>query len=155
VSKDLAINSIDHPWTDGDNHDIQAAAARRVAGDIAAHERWGPDRQPVYDPQDCHYVGDDSDDSVRCQTDMLRMSLPRGHQQSQEEIADAVYRALLNGTVDRYEALYAEVVALVARGVLTADEPVGTAVDRLMANGYTAQDLRSRDTRPRRRLPHW
>lgn len=146
-----------HPWVDSGGHAEARRRALVIAHDLVANRRWlvgANDPVPVYDPTDGSYVGDDSDDRVRCQTHLLRIRVPnhvwdrldvsdRDHLKLVYGMAEVAYRALLARPLHAAAELRDELIAMLADGRLQDDEHPWAALRRLVANGYTVEMLRA------------
>lgn len=146
-----------HPWVDDLGHAEARLRAWTIAQDLVTNRRWVVgvnDPVPVYDPSDGAYVGDDSDDQVRCQTHLLRIRMPNyiwasldasvtDPLQLVQGMAEVAYRALLAEPLRVAAELRDELSAMLGDGRVQPDENPSKALARLVANGYTAETLRS------------
>lgn len=136
-----------HPWVDSFGHGVTLRIAGRVAADVLANERWGAghEGQPVYDlaGEDVggRYLGDQADDSVRCQLSRHVVAFWFPRQPSHADVVEQVYRKTYGDAV-RWEELRNVLRDAVASGQITADEDLDTAATRCLRGGYTVETLR-------------
>lgn len=144
------IDASYHPWTDNESHQHGAMIARRIAYEFLSNGRWYQD--PVYDPSDGHYVGDDHWDNIRCQTHLFRVGVESYIADTYAEstlhwsehiegAAELVYRRYFARELYRCAALRDELEAMLGAG-WEADEPKSRVLRRLMSRGYEVEDLR-------------
>jgi predicted DNA-binding transcriptional regulator AlpA len=132
-----------HPWADDYSHNLARRAAEVIARDITTNGRWGAADQPVYDVSgdgDWRYLGDLSDDSVRCRVGGPIISIFTPKLPGRAELVERIYLKIVPAAY-RWRDLFAAVTAAVTSGRLVADESIETAVTRLFRNGYDEKSL--------------
>lgn len=157
----------DVPWLPEVDHRAGVKIARSIATDLITHRRWLAGEQLVYRVTDggplggggVRYVGDDSDDTVRCQSgdDLIRLwlgdrhwrSVTSGLEQSDKDvdelaktIAEPVYRQMYGAKMRLAADLRDTLTAAIEAGQVEKDQAILTVVARLMAHGYSVDDLR-------------